>query len=218
MAVTTLVLLRHAHTNANEHGTTPMMAGWAEIPISSFGERQLEILPIRFPMEGAAPVVYSSTSTRAQRTAEAVARGRRVVSLRALREISCGIVDGLEVSEVQRRCPELWQANAAQNDPRFAWPEGETYDRFRRRVVRASAAIAARHPGERAVVVTHAGVISQIVGYVRGESPARWEEARPGNCSVSVIEWGDSGPRVVTFDDRSHLGGLRAAAPRQRGG
>lgn len=217
MAVTTLVLVRHAHTNANEHGTTPMMAGWAEIPISTFGERQLEILPGRFPID-AAPVVYSSTSSRARRTAEAVAGGRRVVPLRSLREISCGIVDGLEVSEVQRRYPELWQANAAQNDPRFAWPEGESYDRFRRRVLRTLAAIAARHRGERVVVVTHAGVISQIVGYVRGENPARWEEARPGNCSVSLIEWSASGPRVVKFDDRSHLGSLDAAAPRQRGG
>ncbi|HUP47463.1 MAG TPA: phosphoglycerate mutase family protein [Thermoanaerobaculia bacterium] len=84
--------------------------------------------------------------------------------------------------------------------------------------LRALRGIAMRHPGERVLAVTHAGVITQIIGHIHGESPARWEEWRPGNGSVTIIEWEEPGPRLVSFDDRSHLEDVSLASPRQRGG
>lgn len=205
---TTFLLLRHAHTEANEHGATPRMAGWCDIPLSATGEAQLAAVdPETF--DGAASVVYTSTSPRARRTAEAAAAGRRVIPLRSLREIGCGTVEGWLVIDVARRFPELWQRHLAQDDPDFRWPGGESYGHFRQRVLRAVRAIGRRHPGQRVVVVTHAGAIGQIVGSIRGTTPAAWEPYRPPNCSVTTIECDPDGTmRLLEFGRR-----LTAAVP-----
>lgn len=216
MESTTLLLLRHAHTEANEHGSTPRMAGWCDIPLSATGEAQLAAVdPDVF--DGAASVVYSSTSPRARRTAEAVAAGRRVTPLRSLREIGCGTVEGWLVMDVARRFPELWQRHLAQDDPGFRWPGGESYRQFRARVLRAARAIARRHPGERVIVVTHAGVVGQIVGSIDGTTPAAWEAHRPPNCSVTTVQCaGDGTMRLVEFGRRL-TGAVPAAARRHAG-
>jgi alpha-ribazole phosphatase/probable phosphoglycerate mutase len=55
------------------------------------------------------------------------------------------------------------------------------------------------------LIFTHAGVVNQILGAIAGQSPARWENFRPHNTALTVVEWfGESG-RAVQFDDREHL-------------
>ena len=56
-------------------------------------------------------------------------------------------------------------------------------------------------------MVTHAGVATQIIGAIHGVSCARWELFRPGNASISLLEWGGASRRVISFDDRLHLDG-----------
>lgn len=215
---TTLLLLRHAHTEANEHGSTPRMAGWCDIPLSEQGGAQLDALR-RVSFGDLAPLVYSSTSPRALRTAAAAARGRPVVPLRSLREICCGEVDGWLIAEVAERLPDLWRRNLAQDDPGFSWPGGESYEAFRRRILRALRGIAARHRGARVLVITHAGAIAQVAGYVKGTSPARWEADRPANCSVTTVEVDDDGGiRIAEFDRRIVPSITPAAAARRRAG
>lgn len=215
---TTLLLLRHAHTDANEHGSTPRMAGWCDIPVSEAGEAQLDALR-RVSLGELAPLVYSSTSGRAMRTAAAAGRGRPVVPLRSLREISCGEVDGWLLADVARQHPDLWRRNLAQDDPGFAWPGGESYARFRARVLRAFRGIAARHRGERVLVATHAGAIAQVVGHAARLSAARWEYHRPANCSVTTIEVDcDGAIGVIEFDRRIVLDVTAAAGARRRAG
>lgn len=214
VSATTLMLVRHAHTESNELGDTPRLAGWADIPLSRKGESELERMRERFEAEATA-TVYSSDLHRAMTTAEAIARGRRLVPLRSLREISCGIVDGWTVGDVKGRFPEQWRQNESERDPHFMWPGGESYARFRSRVVRAIRGIARRHPGERVIVVTHAGVISQLLGIAHGLSPAAWSKWRPGNCSMTTLLW-DDGPRLVEFDVRTHLEGERHPEPAER--
>jgi 2,3-bisphosphoglycerate-dependent phosphoglycerate mutase len=209
MTVTTkLLLLRHAHTDANDFGQSPRMAGWTDTPLSERGEQQLAALE---PLIGIAPVVYSSTLPRALRTARVAAGARRIVALRSLREISCGDVDGWLIDDVVARHPDLWQRNLAQDDPDFCWPGGETYRRFRTRVLRALHGIAARHPGERVLVVTHAGAIAQAIGSIHGTTPARWDQFRPRNCSITTLERDPDGTlRLLDFD-------LTASARRRAG-
>lgn len=212
---TTLFLLRHAHTEANELGATPRMAGWAEIPLSARGESQLDYLRTA-GFDGVDPIVYTSRSSRALRTALAAAQGRTVVTTRALREISCGDVEGWHVNDVVARFPDLWERNLAQEDPHFRWPGGESYLDFRRRVLHAIRGIATRHAGKRVLVVTHAGFIAQALGHVHGLSPACWEKFRPRNSTVTTIECnGDGDPRnVVAFEEDADELTLAAGARR----
>jgi broad specificity phosphatase PhoE len=71
--------------------------------------------------------------------------------------------------------------------------------------MRAVRAIARQHMGQRVLVVTHAGVINQVIGSITGASAAKWETPRPRNTSITHVLWGNSGASIVCFDDCSHL-------------
>jgi broad specificity phosphatase PhoE len=125
--------------------------------------------------------------------------------LRSLAEISCGTLEGWPIDEVRQEYPDYWERNETQADEEFCWPGGETYRRFRRRVLRALRAISGRHPGERVAVFTHAGVVNQVLGYLEGQSAARWENLRPGNTGLTEVEWCGNTGRVIRFNDCAHL-------------
>jgi broad specificity phosphatase PhoE len=122
-----------------------------------------------------------------------------------LAEIHCGAVEGLPLREIKNSFRDEWTRNEAQQDESFAWPGGETYREFRIRVLSAINSIAAAHPGGSVLVVTHAGVVNQILGSLAGQSAARWENYRPGNTAVTEVLWTSDSGRLVRFDDRSHL-------------
>jgi broad specificity phosphatase PhoE len=183
------------------------MAGWADVPLSARGRLEIERLREHLARGPRFEAIYSSPLSRASDTAQLlVAVGLGPLRLlAALKEINCGDVDGLPVSEVQRRFPELWRENCDQQREDFRWPGGESYREFRHRCVAAVRSIAARHPSGRVAIITHAGVISQIIGYISGVSPARWGLFRPGNASLTELAWRGSSAVVVSFDGRTHL-------------
>ena len=183
------------------------LCGWHDTPLSPVGVRQAACLAEHLRTE-AVEAVYASTLTRARETARKLARVWRVETfyLSDLCEISCGQVDGLPLGIVQNTFSELWQRNLAHTDDEFRWPGGESYREFRTRVVAAVERIAVAHSGQRVAVVTHAGVVSQIMGALTGTSPARWDLWRPGNCSVTEIRWRIHHGHVVRFDWRPAAG------------
>jgi broad specificity phosphatase PhoE len=204
----TLLLIRHAHTRENGGSRNPRLCGLYDPPLSSLGEAQVQRLRDLLAC-APADVAYASPLQRALATATALPERLAPVPLQSLREIDCGQVDGWLLSEVKERYPSLWCRNLDQEDDQFRWPGGETYGQFRRRVIRAARAIATRHCGERVVAITHAGVISQILGRLAGAKPAHWEQFRPGNASITEVRWSPCGDAsVVRYDDRSHLEGL----------
>jgi broad specificity phosphatase PhoE len=129
-------------------------------------------------------------------------------------EIGCGVVDGLHVEEVRARHPDAWQRNERQDDDDFRWPGGESYRELRSRCVDTVDRIAARHAGGRVAIVTHAGVIAQVLGRIAGQRPARWARFRPANASLTELEVDAGAARIVSFDDVRHLAPRPAAAAR----
>jgi alpha-ribazole phosphatase/probable phosphoglycerate mutase len=181
------------------------MAGWADFPLTELGVDQASALASRLFHEQRPSTIVSSPLQRAVCTATIVSERLSCgpVALEpGFREIGCGDVDGWPTQRVQERYPREWDANLRQLDPDFRWPGGESYREFRDRVVGTLGRIAEQHPSQRVLVVTHAGVISQIVGYVRGDSPARWESFRPRNATITQVEWHAGKLRLVRFDDR----------------
>lgn len=202
-----LVLIRHAHTEGNGGGLgRPILQGRADLPLSRRGRRQVRLLEQRLRNGARFSAIYSSPLRRARETAAALARSG-LGPLRfcpMLQEIDCGVLDGMPLDEVQRRFPRVWAANLTQSDELFSWPGGETYRDFRVRCLRALMTFTSRHQGPIALV-THAGVIGQILGALAGTSPARWEGFRPGNTAITEIDWAGGSGTVLRFDDRTHL-------------
>jgi broad specificity phosphatase PhoE len=184
------------------------MSGIADFPLSDLGRREVALLTSALVRCGERfAAIFTSPLMRARETALPLAEAGlgELVVVDALREIDCGELEGVEIEEVKCRYPELWAANLRQDDPDFCWPGGERYNAFRARCVDALKMLAVQHPGERLAVVTHAGVISQMLGVLAGTSAAQWERFRPGNTAITELRVrGESGV-VVRFDDREHL-------------
>jgi broad specificity phosphatase PhoE len=201
-----LFLIRHAETDCGSNGRA-LLCGSHDADLSEQGRRQVALLRARLAAEGAFAALYSSPLRRAVATAQA-APPPLLSSLRPVRslaEIHCGEVEGQSFEDIRKCLPEYWLRNEAQADDLFAWPGGETYRLFRRRVLRALRAIAEKHAGQSVLVFTHAGVVNQVLGFVAGQSAARWENFRPANTAITELLWsGDTG-QVLRFDDRSHL-------------
>jgi broad specificity phosphatase PhoE len=202
-----LLLVRHGHVADNTADSLARMCGWADPPLSPMGQEQVTLLVRRLADGPPIAAVYTSPLRRAVDTAAPLARLWRLRPRvrKALREIGCGSVDGWLLDEVKRCFPDLWQAHLAQTDELLRWPGGETYQTFRARALSAIQALAMAHPGQRVAVVTHAGVITQIIGALTGTSAARWSSYRAGNASMTEILWRNTGGEVVCFDDRAHL-------------
>jgi alpha-ribazole phosphatase/probable phosphoglycerate mutase len=119
------------------------------------------------------------------------------------REIHCGDVEGMLLEHVQRRYPDLWTRNAAQQDDTFAWPGGESYRDFRARIIEGLRATIEPHQGKCVAIVTHAGVISQVLGVIRNRPASVWEPDRPEPLTATEITWGHDAPcAVLRYNDR----------------
>lgn len=166
------------------------MLGRTDFPLTVDGVQQARRVARRLATY-TFDAVYSSPLQRAVATAREVVALHRVPLhwCPGLQEIDCGHADGLDVETAKRRYPELWKLNDDQQDPDFRWPGGESYRDLRRRALAACGTIAARHPGGAAVVVTHSGVINQVLGSLAGLSAAAWKPMRPDHCTITAVEW-----------------------------
>jgi 2,3-bisphosphoglycerate-dependent phosphoglycerate mutase len=192
--MTTLLLIRHGHVN-----TDSRLCGWYDVPLSSAGRGHLAALLDRRPRHPAPDALYSSPLRRAHDVATALGRAWSLAAreLAAVREIHCGCVEGMRMDELQRTHAQLWASNLAQCDGQFTWPGGESYSAFRARVLDALSVIARTHAGQRVAVVTHAGVVSQVLGTIRGRSAAVWEPDRPPPLTSTEVTWVENTPHHV---------------------
>jgi broad specificity phosphatase PhoE len=199
IVATRIVLLRHAAID-----TASRLCGSFDVALAPAGRAQIETL-LRQPQRAASPdALYTSTLRRASEVACALGRAWALTPRPAewAREIHCGEVEGMPLEMLQRKFPHLWRRNAAQDDDAFGWPGGEAYADFRARVLAGLATTAAAHNGGRVVVVTHAGVISQVLGVIRHRRPAIWELDRPDPFTATEVTWQDGKPTsILTYND-----------------
>jgi len=158
--VTVLLLVRHGETDWNAEGR---LQGHTDTPLNDYGRRQAAALAEQLAGDGIA-AIYASDLSRARATAEIVGGriGLPVSVVPDLREKNWGSWEGLTPTE--RDAVEY---------------VGESTMEHRARTVRALAAIAGRHPGERVLVVTHGGSVRRVQAAASGF-------AMPviGNCAV----------------------------------
>ena len=196
---TRLVLIRHAAVD-----TRSRLCGSLNLSLSQAGRADLNAL-LRRPARGEAPVaLFTSTLRRATEVACELGRvwGLEPEPADWAREIDCGDVEGMPVEHLQQRLPDVWTRNEAQHDDNFAWPGGETYAQFRARVMRGLDLAAAPYPAARVVVVTHAGVVSQVLGVINSRPACVWQPDRPGPLTATEVLWENGGPRtVLSFND-----------------
>jgi broad specificity phosphatase PhoE len=196
---TCIVLVRHGLID-----TASRLCGSFDVPLTHAGRAQVEAIVRQRPSAPVPDVLYTSTLRRASDVAAALGRAwaREPRPVEWAREIHCGDVEGMPLRDLQREFPELWARNLAQNDDAFAWPGGETYAAFRARLLSGLSLAAAAHAGGRVAVVTHAGVISQVLNVIRNRPAAVWALDRPDPLTATEVTWQDGGPQtILTYND-----------------
>jgi 2,3-bisphosphoglycerate-dependent phosphoglycerate mutase len=176
---TTLLLVRHAETDWN---LERRWQGHADPPLNETVCAQARALALLLSGRGVT-AVYSSDLARARATAELVARpaGLTVRLDPRLREVDVGEWSGLTTAEAEARFPAGAERRRAGG---LGWEHGETYEAMGARVEEALLEIAAAHPGEAVLVVTHGGPVCAV----RLSAGCTGEEShRVANCEVDSI-------------------------------
>jgi broad specificity phosphatase PhoE len=204
---TRLLLIRHAHIDT---GDPPRLCGQFDVPLSRKGREQLAAICCDICFTTVPAALYSSPLSRAVETADALGRVWRLATRieRALGEISCGALEGRPIAEIEREQADLWRRNLAQQDDEFRWPGGESYADFRARIVGALDRIAAAHPAQSVAIVTHSGVIAQVMNLLTGRPAAVWDQDRPDPLTMTEVTWAAGGPvRLHRFSERTPCAG-----------
>jgi probable phosphoglycerate mutase len=175
-----ICVVRHGETDWNAQG---VLQGSIDVPLNDTGRSQARELAAVLEDSGIV-AVHASTLSRSRETALIIARGLRLPEpeLHAgLAERHFGAIEGSAKHDLARSAPELLR-QIQQRDPAGSFAGGESMGAFAARVKGAVDAIAARHRGDRVLVVTHGWAIDVIVRAVDGLAPDTILPTKPANC------------------------------------
>ncbi len=159
----------------------------------------------------AGPVaVYASPLERTTQTARPIAKrlGLRVRSDRGLLECDFGEWTGAKLADLAKK-PE-W-TTVQRNPSGFRFPGGESFLEMQTRMTSAVARLAALHPGETVVAVSHADPIKAVVAQAAGTPLDLFQRLTVAPCSVSAIAYSGGGPFVLTVNSTASLQALAIA-------
>ncbi|MDH3731645.1 MAG: histidine phosphatase family protein [Acidimicrobiia bacterium] len=198
MEPASITFVRHGETEAN---AADVWQGHGDSPLTPRGERQAKAFGRRVQRQYFDTIVTSDLG-RAVATTEAV--DRPFVADAAWRELDMGEWDGMAREHIFSEYADLLAELQAGRDIR--WGGAESYGEF---VARVDAAVdsvgSSLLPGQRALVITHGGVIHAAVAGLLGfrGRPRPWPVGRITNTSMTTI---DVAPRQLrVFNDTGHL-------------
>ena len=201
--VTKIYLIRHCQSMGNiEH----KFQGQYDADVSPAGEKQLELLGLRFRNEHI-DAIYTSPLKRARATAEAIAKYHNMepIAEPGLIEIDCGRMENLLLTEVARLFPEV-ALNWDRSPELCEFPGGETMREVYERVNAALDRIIAENPGRTVVVTTHGGVLRNLYARIQYGEPIGIRKSEVfGNTGVSTLIAENGGLRFESINDLSHL-------------
>ncbi len=200
--MTRLMLVRHGETTWNDQAR---YQGHTDVPLSPRGWVEAECLA-RTLCDGSIHTIYASDLARARDTAQVIASrlDKPVVLEPELREIRLGEWQGLTYSEVRER----YFSDA---DPLPAYPidwapvGGECLRELQKRLVRSVECIAARHPDQCVLIVTHGACLKALLCTWLNIELALYSRLRFDSASISEVYLNANGVAVVRVNDTLHL-------------
>jgi phosphoserine phosphatase len=208
-----LILVRHGESEWNRSGR---YQGQEDAPLSELGLRQADALGNRLQHERI-DAIYASPLQRARLTGEAIARFHPTVPFmedRALLEIHHGEWQGLLAEEVRERYPELleeWRTYPT----RCQMPGGESFSNILKRTLNMRERVSREHGDGTVIFSTHDVVIKILIADALGMHMDRINRIWVTNASISVIEYTDQIPFLVSLSEACHLGQLETVREKQ---
>jgi len=181
---TELWLVRHGQTDWNVEGR---YQGQADRPLNEIGIRQARDLARKISDVKFA-AIYSSDLQRAFSTAKILADEREVKVDPRLREIHQGEWEGQLFSVIRERYVDFFE-DRRENPLESRPPGGESLKEVAERVKSCVDEIAARHPGERILIVSHGLAIATLIVASLGMPFSKAFEMIPENADPKIIFW-----------------------------
>ena len=209
-----LIIVRHGESEWNRIGR---YQGQGDAPLSDLGLRQAEALALRLADEPL-DAIFTSALQRAAKTAEAIARYHRDTPFEhspALLEIHHGDWQGLLADEVIEHYGEglrEWR----EHPTRAQMPNGESFSNILKRVLDFKEYLCVAYSGRNVLISTHDVVVKILVADALGMNMDRINRIWVTNASISVIEYGEDLPYLVSLSEACHLGRLESVRERQK--
>ena len=199
---TELVAVRHGLTDANVAG---ILQGQFESHLDDHGRYQAQLLAERLALERF-DAIYASTLERAWDTAQIIAAycGGNVIGDAAWCEWNLGQLENTSYVVAGERYPELIRDFKLDADD-IAIPNGESKKVFYARISAALENVAARHPRQRILIVTHGGVLQAILKHVMGGGNSWRFLPRSGNAGYNKFVRRNDVWQLCCWNDTSHL-------------
>lgn len=209
-----LILVRHGESEWNRIGR---YQGQLDAPLSDLGLRQAEALADRLSTE-TLDAIYTSPLQRARRTAEAIARRHPDVPFEesaALLEIHHGDWQGLYADDVREKYAEEleeWRTFPT----RAQMPNGESFSNILKRTLNFRERVCREFGSDATVVVsTHDVVVKILIAEALGMHMDRINRLWITNASISVVEYTQDLPFLVSLSEACHLGQLESVREKQ---
>lgn len=160
-----LVLIRHGETSGN---LRPTALGTTDLPLNERGRRQAQNLARVFGL-ATLEAIYASPLKRAADTADCINQKHQMTidHVLDLSERDFGCWEGLSVEEIHATYPEEYAA-WKQNPADYKILGGESAQEAYTRHARCIDTLLKRHTDGTILVVTHLGVIRNVLAYLLG--------------------------------------------------
>ena len=206
--ITVLIVVRHGETEWNLSGR---YQGQLESPLAPRGVSQAKALAKGLSGKGI-NIIYSSDLGRAVQTSEIIAHElRQDFTLdQGLRERNLGIIQGKTRGEFIEMHPE--EANSFKSDnPDYAPPDGESVKIMYLRNISCLESIVSKNLGRKILVVTHGGVLLNLLYKILNIPPARFTPVSLFNASINTFSITDGKWKLESWGELQHLKGLESA-------
>jgi probable phosphoglycerate mutase len=209
-----MIIVRHGESEWNR---IHRYQGQLDAPLSELGLRQAEALAGRLKNE---PIehIYSSRLQRAANTARAIAAHHASVPFAyadELLEIDHGEWQGKYADEIIAQYSDglrEWR----EHPTRSQMPGGESFSNVLKRTLEFKERAYTDHKGQTILVSTHDVIVKILVADALGMDMDRINRIWVTNASISVIEYGDDLPYLVSLSEACHLGTLASTREGQK--
>jgi alpha-ribazole phosphatase len=205
-----IILARHGETDWN---AGEIFRGRADVPLNENGLKQAEMLSEYLSGEKI-DIIYASPLQRAVKTAQAIAERQRleVNIVGNLNDIDCGEWQGMPVTEVQERYPDIYR-DWLDTPEQVRIPGGEGLEDVRKRVMPFVEDVAARCREGEVMLVSHRVVNKVLICNLLGLGNGSFWNIKIDTGGITRFEL-DGGRLVLTVhNDTSYLKSLRPVPP-----
>jgi len=201
----TVILVRHGETEWNDEDR---VQGWASVSLNETGERQAKQVGRYLTTNH--PEIRAIHSLDLMRAVETTARIRQFEPFEEVpvsfsdrwRERDFGVFQGFDSRTLFSRFPEYAISELGMVAAGCKPEQGESYFEFDSRVVDSWVTFLENLDTRKTLLVTHSGVIRQIIAHVLGYDVVRAiEEIEVGNCCITTISTSGGGEREVLSEN-----------------